>query len=215
MSIQVPSSKCQVPTAARKIVPAMMTVFICGTSLFAAPSGASDEIPALRPPRGEIPPTFGERYGGWLVVATVLLAAAAFVTIRWLLRQKPTVVLPPEIVARTELAALRGQPETGAVLSRVSQAVRHYFAAAFRLAPGELTTTEFCRELAGQNQITPELSARVGDFLRQCDERKFAPVAPPAGNAAAEALNLVELAEARRAEPGSATGVVNPAKSSA
>ena len=87
------------------------------------------------------------------------------------------------------------------MLSRVSQVVRHYFSAAFQLSPGELTTTEFCREISGNEKIGAELSAAAANFLRESDARKFSATAAPAKlDAANQALNLVEQAEQRRAQ---------------
>jgi len=121
-------------------------------------------------------------------------------TVWWLRRPRPAVVVPPETQARQELESLRQQGEDGAVLSRVSQIVRRYVSAAFGLPPGEMTTADFCRAIANHEQLGSELSAVLGDFLRQCDERKFAPPAPmPALGAVAESLKLIELAETRRA----------------
>jgi hypothetical protein len=107
----------------------------------------------------------------------------------------------PEARAREELSGLRGQPETGALLSRISSSVRHYAAAVFSLAPGELTTTEFCRAVADNEIVGTTLAGSLTDFLKRCDERKFAPPSarPPMG-AVEEALKLVEVSEARREE---------------
>ncbi len=158
-----------------------------------------DEIPPLRPPRPELAPTFWEQYGLWpaLVGALVLLLLATGLWV--LLRPKPPLPVPPESQARQALEELRQAPETGAVLSRVSQVVRHYFSAAFGLPPEEMTTAEFCQVLKGVQRLGPDLSKNVGDFLRQCDERKFAlsPPLPPLG-AAATAATLISQAEARR-----------------
>ena len=74
----------------------------------------------------------------------VLVAAGA---IWFLLRPKPAPPVPPATAARQALESLRQQPETGAILSRVSQVVRLYFGAAFGLPPGEHTTAEFCNSL--------------------------------------------------------------------
>ena len=52
------------------------------------------------------------------------------------------------------------RPEDGALLSQVSQILRHYVVAAFDLPPGELTTAEFCRAIAGHARIGPELVRR-------------------------------------------------------
>ena len=83
--------------------------------------------------------------------------------------------MAPEVQARKELSSLRGQPETGALLSRVSGSVRHYAAAAFSLPAGELTTAEFCRAVIGNEAVGLSLAESVTDFLKRCDERKFAP----------------------------------------
>jgi hypothetical protein len=86
----------------------------------------------------------------------------------------------------------------------VSQAVRRYFGVVFALPPGELTTTEFCQAIGANSQVGPDLSTATSDFLRRCDERKFAPDAPPQATGAAEdALKLVEQAEGRRQQPKS------------
>jgi hypothetical protein len=103
------------------------------------------------------------------------------------------------VLARHSLETLRRKPEDGPLLSRVSQVLRHYFQAAFELAPEELTTTEFCQALAGKAQAGSDLTSSVSEFLRRCDERKFALSAPqPALGAAEQALSIIQSAEARR-----------------
>jgi len=161
---------------------------------------APDEIPALRPPHAEIAPSFWDQYGLWIILCGVLLLALVCAAVWFLTRSKPPVVVPPELQARQALEPLRQQPEDGALLSRVSQILRHYLTAAFSLPPGELTTAECCRAIAGHGQIGPELSAALSDFLRQCDQRKFSPPPPaPPLSAVARALKLIEQAQARRA----------------
>ena len=70
-----------------------------------------------------------------------------------------------------------------------------------------MNSSEFCRAIAGQDRLGPQLSGSLEDFVRQCDLRKFAPTpatpptippAPPV-SAVMQALRLVEQAEARRA----------------
>jgi hypothetical protein len=84
------------------------------------------------------------------------------------------------------------------LLSQISQTLRHYIAGAFSLPPGELTTSEFCQSLSGNGSVGPALSSALGQFLRRCDEQKFSPAIKPPLGAAAQALTLVDLAEARR-----------------
>jgi hypothetical protein len=181
-------------------------------------NGADEPIPQLRPPRGEIPPTFWEQYGVWVWAGGALLAVLAGIVTWYLRRPKPAVIVPPDVAARLALEPLRTKAEDGALLSRVSQVLRRYFAAAFAMEPGELTTTEFCAAIAGNAQIGRELAAGLSDFLRRCDERKFAPNASgPPLEAAAKALRFIDLAEARLATLRSTppTSVTTPAKAAA
>lgn len=160
---------------------------------------AAEPIPKLQPPLPEIPPTFWEKHG-----IAVCCAASALVILcgygGWrFTRPKPPVFVPPLQQARAELEPLRDQPETGVVLSRVSQVVRHYFISAFHLPAAELTTTEFCQEISKAEKMDPELASGVAGFLRQCDERKFAPLPaqPPLG-AVTLAARFIDQAESRR-----------------
>jgi hypothetical protein len=85
------------------------------------------------------------------------------------------------------------------LLSRISQLLRHYFTVAFALPPGEMTTTEFCSAITAHPLIGPELAANVGEFLRRCDQRKFAPEPPSTPlDAVSTAFGLIDPAEARR-----------------
>ena len=180
-----------------------LAAFCCAVMALrsATNSENGDEILKLNPPHPELPPTFWEQYGAWALLATIaLLALASFVVWKWL-RPKPPAVLPIEVQARQELAVLRQRSEDGQTLSQVSRVLRHYVVAAFELPSNELVTSEFLRVLAGHEKIGPELAAAVGEFLRRCDEHKFAPFRPPAPlGAAARAQELVELGEVRRAQ---------------
>jgi hypothetical protein len=182
---------------------ALVAGVVCGVALCASAagnSGAPDDL-KLRPPYGELPPTFWQQHGPTLILATpaVVLIAAIFT---WLmLRPRPAAIPPPEIQARRALEDFLSRPENGAVLSKISQILRGYLVAAFDLPPGEPTTAEFCRIISSQARIGAELSSAVSEFLRQCDERKFSPQPPaePLGGAS-RALELVALGEARRAQ---------------
>jgi hypothetical protein len=146
-----------------------------------------------------MPPTFWDQYSLWVILFGVLLLALVCAVAWVLTRPKPPMVVPPEVRARQALEPLRQQPEEGVLLSRVSQILRHYVAAAFGLPSGEFTTAEFCRAIDGHAQIGPELSAALSEFLRQCDQRKFSPPAPvPPLNAVAQALKLLDQAQNRR-----------------
>ena len=160
----------------------------------------SDDLPPLRPPRPEIVPSFWDQHQLAIVLAIIVFLAAVCAGVWILLRPKPPLLPTPAARARAALEPLRGQPETGLLLSQTSRIIRSYFAAAFHLPVGELTTTEFCRLLQNGNQITPELSAALSEFLRQCDLRKFAPLGPlPPMGAVSSATELIQQAEVKRA----------------
>jgi hypothetical protein len=176
----------------------LLTAFPLHGQTNASPTNTLSE---LLPPYGEMPPTFTEQHGTSIAVGGLgIIALAAFGG--WLIfHPQPKIIIPPEVQARELLESLRQQPEDGVVLSRVSQVLRNYFITAFQLAPGELTTTEFCREISGNGKIRSELSTATADFLRDCDARKFSTEASSAKlDAANRALNLVEQAEQRRAQ---------------
>jgi hypothetical protein len=179
-----------------------MVWLVASVPLFANTNySRAEEIPKLRPPRGEIPLTFWEKNGRWVVSGGVALMALAGAGIWFLTRPKPAEAVLPEVLARRQLERLRGRAEDGTVLSRVSQALRHYMVAAFEMPSEEMTTSEFCRIVASETRIGPELAKAFGDFLRRCDERKFTPPAPrPDLGAVVEALKLIEATEARRTE---------------
>ena len=176
-------------------------LLIAQAAFAAATNQPADAIPPLRPPQGEIAPAFWEQYGVWVIIAGALLLGVIGGVVWWLRRPAPAVVVPPEAEARQALEPLRLQAEDGQLLSRVSQILRRYVSTAFGLPPGEMTTADFCRAIADQGRLGPDLSPALGDFLRKCDERKFAPAAPTAAlGAVAQAGKFIEQAELRRAE---------------
>jgi hypothetical protein len=169
----------------------------CATNI----SAGDDDLAKLRPARGEIPPTFWERYSIWVIVGALVFLALIGIIVWIVIRPKPPIIVPPEVRAKKALDPLLSQPEDGLVLSKVSQILRHYIAEAFGLPSGELTTAEFCSLIANHEGIGPDLATTISGFLRRCDERKFTP-APPATpmTAAATALKLVETAQVRVGE---------------
>ncbi len=189
-------------------------------------SQTTNPLPPLTPSYPEIPPTFWELHGMAILAGSVTLIALAAVVLWKLLQPKPVIVLPPEIVAREALVQLQRRPEDGTLLSEISQILRRYVVAVFDLPAAELTTAELCAALAGCGKINAELAGAIAAFLRECDERKFAPpgsvgvqasacpesrpAAPDMEKrelqpAAARALELVELAEKRLAMVGRAS----------
>ncbi len=158
-----------------------------------------DKIPPLKPPRGEMPPTFWEQHGLAVTLSAIGAVLVLAVVVSFVTRPKPTAPVPPIILAREALNSLRSRTEDGVILSRVSQILRRYIAAEFSLGPDELTTTEFARLLAGNEKVGPELGGRLTSFLRDCDERKFSASRPEAPlNAISTAAQLLNLAEFRK-----------------
>lgn len=161
----------------------------------------AEEIPPLRPPRAEIPPSFLEQHSGGLIAGCLILVVTIGIALWFMLRVRPRATVPPATQARQVLNPLLGQPENGILLSRVSQTLRRYVMAAFGLAPGELTTTEFCEVISANPSVGSQLSSEIGEFLRCCDQRKFALVKDPSSlNAVSTALRFVEESERRCAE---------------
>lgn len=160
----------------------------------------SEELPPLRPPRPEIPPGFWEQHEALVLAAAIVLLIIAGAGVWFLTRPRPALVISPATRARAALEALRNQPETGLVLSKISQIIRRYFAASCQMPQEEHTTAEFARILVAQKAVDPNLAGAVNEFLRACDLRKFAPLGPlPPLGAVAGAAHLIEEAEAKRA----------------
>lgn len=162
---------------------------------------STNDIPPLAPPLPEIPPPPWEQFSWTLwILVPVALVIAALVILLCLRQRKPPALVAPAAQARVALAALQARPEDVATLSQISQALRRYLITAFWLRPEEMTTTEFCATLKAHAKVGPELAGILSEFLRSCDERRFAPAGSPVPlGAAGRALQLVDQAEARRA----------------
>jgi hypothetical protein len=206
-----------------RVLPSSLCLLAALSSFAAAtnPPGP-DDIPPLRPPHAEMPPTFWEQHSLAIILLGAFLLALICVAVWLLARPKPPVAVPPEVQARQALEPLRQQPEDGLLLSRVSQILRRYVTAAFNLPPEELTTTEFCRAVTSNTHPGSELSAALSEFLRQCDQRKFSPPSPaPPLSAVAQALKLIDQAQirlaslARPAPPPAGPPSSTPAKTAA
>ena len=170
------------------------------------PKNSEAEIPPLEPPLGEVPPDVWEEHGNAMVTGGVLTLAAIGAAVWFAFRPRPVDPIPPETQARRELETLKGQAQTGKLLSNVSRVTRSYLSRAFELPAAELTTTEFCEQLTKEERVGPALGSMAQKFLKHCDELKFSPAPPPEPlDAVAESLKLVEegetrLREARRIE---------------
>jgi hypothetical protein len=174
-----------------------LLVFL-GLILVAIPAFAQPP-PALRPPREEIAPGLWEAHSHLIMLIALFCVLLILALVFILTRPKTVRNEPPEITARRTLAALQNRPEDGALITEVSRIFRRFVIFAFGLPAEELTTAELDRVLQSLPSAEPALVADVGDFLRECDAEKFAPLArPPRVNAAARALALLEKIEAHR-----------------
>ena len=161
-----------------------------------------EDAPSLRPPKGEIPPGWWEEYGTVTLAAGGLALPLLGVVIWLLARPKPGPPLNHAALARQALDPFRRVPEDAAALARASAVVRHYFVRAFSLPAEACTTAEFCAALAAHARVGAGLAGAASDFLRRCDERKFAPGVPatPLG-AVEQAFALIEAGERQRNSP--------------
>jgi hypothetical protein len=176
-------------------------VFQCLSAQGNIPKASNEEIPPLKPPLGEIPPEVWEEHGAAMVTGGVLTLAAISAAVWFAFRPRPVDPIPPETQARKELESLKGQAQTGKLLSSVSRVTRNYLRRAFELPSAELTTTEFCQQLEKEERVGPVLGATAQKFLKHCDELKFSPAPPPRPfDAVAESLMLVEQGQARLTE---------------
>jgi len=193
----------EIPLHGKLKVAGWAGLFLVGLTAPLAAQSPTNALPALAPPYGEIRQTFWEQHGIALLVVIVVALALTGVAVWTRLRPPPPTLVPPETQVRETLAKLQRQPESGEVLSGISQALRRYFTAVFHLPPHELTTAEFAPVLANQSALEPELARTISSFLIECDQRKFSPGHPAAPlEAAGRALEIVSQIEQRRAPPG-------------
>jgi hypothetical protein len=172
-----------------KIVCASVVGLFAASSLFAQ---VPIPIPQLKPPHGELPPTYWEQHGGQTIGAVVVFLILAAAIIWWLRRPRNVVIEAPAVIARRALEQLRARQAKEVLVVEVSRILRRYLIYGLALPPDELTTTEFYLALRTHRQIGAELAKSVNAFLRRCDERKFSPQPPSeAWDAVGEANELV------------------------
>ena len=116
----------------------------------------------------------------WAACLAGLLLAAGLAWGGWLLwqrRRKPEVPPDPLALALGALQEARAllRPETAREFSiAVSQAVRAYVEAVFRVAASQKTTEEFLHDLTSRadSPLAPHRD-QLNEFLRHCDLAKF------------------------------------------
>jgi hypothetical protein len=179
-------------------------LLFCFAAVVTSQAQSTNEFPELVPPYAALPPTLWEQYGLALVLGSLVSVLVVGVLIWVLARPRPVPVLPVEVQARRALAALQTQPQTGAVISQVSQVLRRYISAAFTLPAGELTTQELISAMRSSRTFDAKLRDATSQFLESCDSRKFAPTqTTPPQNAASLAMTLIEQGESIRAAQAS------------
>lgn len=159
------------------------------------------ELPGLRPPRGELSPSWWEQHGGSCVVLAVLaIAAIAFLVWRQR-RPQPAVAPAPHLRARQALEARRQRPVDAALVREIAQILRDDVRAGLPPPPEELTTEQLMTALK-RSPMPADTRQAIGDFLRECDTVKFALPAPaPDPDLLARALALVAALEASQQPP--------------
>jgi hypothetical protein len=176
-----------------------MASLLVSIGILGAAHGQSLQLPKLRPPHGELGPTFWEQHHWAVIISSAAFLVLAPLLVLWLLRPKPRVFVPPEVIARRALEALRGRTEDGPLTVEVSRILRNYLISVFMLPLEEFTTAEMLQALQARPQADPALVKSIGAFLRRCDELKFGPTFPPAQTGlVAQASDLVEEIEKQR-----------------
>ena len=121
----------------------------------------------------------------WLLAICLLAAIAVGVILWWLLRrrrEKNLIPPPPPPAYQTALRALQqllderllDKGEFKLFHIKLSDVLRHYLEARFRLPATEQTTEEFLHTLAAPGSPLQEHRQQLRDFLRHCDMVKFA-----------------------------------------
>ncbi len=137
------------------------------------PSTAAEDIRDIRGPRPVFP--WGLVLG--LAAAGVLLGAAGYAGWRWR-RRRPSRALQYFEIALQRLEELRALMHPASVRefsSAISDTVRRYIEAGFKVTATHRTTEEFLHDiLETENSPLSPHRALLAEFLRQCDLAKFA-----------------------------------------
>ena len=156
------------------------------------------------PLAGALAPPADQRWR-WAIGIAGALAVLLVLALIWRARRRKRALklLPqtPWEVAAAELAGLRRQSERGErpaswCVARLTDVVRNYLSARFRLPARQQTTGEFLRSLKRPDSpLTVEQGHNLADFMTAADLVKFAGQTPEAGyleNAIVKAEILVD-----------------------
>jgi hypothetical protein len=143
-----------------------------------APQGAPPppEIRDIAPPVDVFP------WPAWMValvllVALALLAAAIYFIVRRIRNRPPPLPPSPRSVALRELSRLRqgvSQAAPYAFSIAVSDVLRRYVTAEYRIHATEQTSPEFLAAISRSAKFSDPVRAQLSDFLECCDLIKFA-----------------------------------------
>jgi hypothetical protein len=145
------------------------------------PSPAAEDIRDIRGPK----PLFPWGLLAGLVAGGVLLGAAGYAVWRWR-RQRPSRALQYFEIALLRLEELRALMHPASVRefsSAISDTVRRYIEAGFKVTATHRTTEEFLHDILDteNSPLSPHRSL-LAEFLRQCDLAKFAGMSLSAAN---------------------------------
>lgn len=136
------------------------------------------------------PVNFPPNYTLLIILGIILLAAAVFFLVRFLLRRikkraaiKAVSKKPAHIIAREALALLKGKnlPAQGKVKEyyiELSDIIRHYIEERFQISAPDMTTEEFLFNLYQADQLNQSHKELLKEFLNLCDIVKFAKYGP-------------------------------------
>lgn len=149
----------------------MTFMLACITSVTQA---QGDDILDIRPMREA---GFWEANWQWAIPAIVGVLILIGIVVLFVLRRKPQRPLSAYERAMKEIseaASLRDSGDDKAFSIAVSNALRHYIEAVFRIRAPEQTTEEFLAMAKAHPRISDEALQTLGEFLELCDLAKFA-----------------------------------------
>ena len=146
------------------------------------------------------PPVWVFPYPMWMVVtaaviALLLLALAIFFIRRWIKNRPPPIPPTPRSIALRELERLRGQVKSADPYDfsiAVSDVLRTYIGAAYRLHATQQTSPEFLAAISNSPRFSDGDRKLLAEFLETCDMIKFARIDASVGDSA----RLLESAQA-------------------
>lgn len=129
----------------------------------------------LQPPRDITRTGYWQANGYWLIptIGALLIAAAAIGYGLYRRRKRP-VVLSPQLLALRDIDLAHAHGDDKLFAIAVSDAVRGYLEARFRLRAPEQTTEEFLQEARHSTHLPPAAVDSLAHLLELCDLAKFA-----------------------------------------